>query len=103
MRTYEMMTIFHPELDASAQEESVKKIEKLIKDNSGNIDSVDHWGKKRLAYEINHIKEGQYSIFNFAGTAGTVDEVSRVLKISDDVVRFMIVKRPDKDKEKQGK
>ncbi len=98
MRKYEMMAIIHPELDGDALEKSVEKIEKLIKDNKGKIASVNHWGKKRFAYEINHLKDGSYSIFNFTGEPETIAEVDRVLKISDDIVRFMIVRRTDREK-----
>lgn len=97
MRAYEMMTIIHPDLDSESQEKSVKKIEKLIADNNGQLGSVDHWGKKRFAYEINHLKDGSYSIFNFSGSPETITEMDRVLKISDDVVRFMIVRRSDRE------
>jgi len=98
VRNYELMTILNPELEAEAHEASLKKIETLIADNSGKVDSIDHWGKKRLAYEINHIKDGNYSIFYFKGMPETIKEVDRVLKINDDVIRFMIVKRADKDR-----
>lgn len=96
MRSYEMMAILNPDLETEVHESSLKKIEKLIADNSGQLKSVDNWGKKRLAYEIKHVKEGNYSIFHFQGTAATVKEVDRVLKIDDNVVRFMIVKVPEK-------
>jgi small subunit ribosomal protein S6 len=97
MRAYEMMAIIHPDLDSDTHEKALKKIEKLIEDNQGKIDSVNHWGKKKLAYEINHLKDGSYSIFNFSGAPETIAEVDRVLKISDEVVRFMIVRRPDRE------
>jgi len=98
MRKYEMMAIIHPDLDSDTHDKSVKKIEKLIADNQGTLDSVDHWGKKRFAYEINHLKDGSYSIFSFSGAPETIAEIDRVLKISDDVVRFMIVRRLDREK-----
>ncbi len=98
MRKYEMMAIIHPDLDSASQEKSIDKIEKLIKDNKGKVGSVNHWGKKRFAYEIDHLKDGNYSIFNFSGGPETITEVDRVLKISDDIVRFMIVRRPDREK-----
>ena len=96
MRSYEMMTIINPDLDTDAHESSLNKIEKLISDNAGKVESIDRWGMKKLAYEINHFKEGNYSIYYFSGTPETVKEVDRVLKISDDVVRFMIVKKQQK-------
>lgn len=96
MRSYEMMTILNPDLDTEAHEASLQKIEKLICDNAGKVDSLDRWGKKRLAYAIDHLNDGNYSIFNFSGEPETVKEVDRVLKISEDIMRFMIVKKPDK-------
>lgn len=91
-----MMTILRPDLDTEAHEESLKKIEKLISANAGKVDSIERWGKKRLAFEIDHLNEGNYSVLDFSGTPETVKEVDRVLKISDDIIRFMIVKKPDK-------
>jgi small subunit ribosomal protein S6 len=95
MRNYELMTILHPDLDTEAHDAALKKIEKLIADNGGQVESIEPWGKKRLAYEINHIKDGNYTIINFSGAPETIKEMDRVLKINDEVVRFMIVKKPD--------
>ena len=91
-----MMTILSADLEKEAHEASVDKIQKLISDNKGKVDSIDHWGNKKFAYEINHIKEGNYSIINFSGEPETITELDRVMKISDDVIRFMIVKKPQK-------
>ena len=93
MRSYEMMTILHPDLDTEAHESALKKIEKLITDNDGKVETIDRLGKKRLAYEINHLNDGNYSVIYFDSAPETVKEVDRVLKISDDVVRFMIIKK----------
>ena len=93
MRSYEMMTILSPDLETEAHESSLKKIEKLISDNAGKVESIDRLGKKRMAYEINHLQDGNYSVVYFDGMPETVKEVDRVLKISEDVVRFMIIKK----------
>ena len=98
MRSYELMVIVNPDLETEALESALQKVEKLITDNAGQVESVDRWGKKRLAYEINHIREAQYALFYFTGQPATIKEVDRVLRITDEVMRFMVFKRPDKDK-----
>ncbi len=95
MRNYEMMTIVNPEVDTDAHEAWLTKTEKLISKNSGKVASIDRWGRKRLAYEINHLADGNYSVFYFAGEPETIKEIDRLMKIDDSVLRFMIVKKPE--------
>lgn len=94
MRAYEIMVIARPELDDAALQALSEKITGLITDNGGVVESTDAWKKQRLAYEIKDLREGYYSVINFKGEPRTADELSRVLKITDEVVRFLIV-RPE--------
>ncbi len=94
MRKYEMMVIARPELDEAGLQALSEKITELITGNGGAIESQDAWKKQRLAYEIKDMREGFYSVVNFTGEPRTADELNRVLKITDEVVRFLIV-RPE--------
>lgn len=91
MKNYEAMYIFKVMEDES-KDALITKFNKVIEENSGNVEKVTFWGKKRLAYEINDMSEGLYILVNFEGTAQTTKELDRVLKLSEEVLRHMIVR-----------
>ena len=92
LNSYETIFI----IDASLDEESVKglqeKFTSLIEKN-GTVESVDEWGKRRLAYPIDYKTEGYYVLVNFTAPATLPSELERVMRITDGVVRFMVVKK----------
>lgn len=94
MNKYEVMYIVKP-----AEEEAVEavaaKFESLITNNGGTIDKVDRWGKRRLAYELKDFNEGIYFVVYFTAPAGAVAELERVMKITDEILRHMVVKQED--------
>ncbi len=92
MRKYEIVFILHPELEEDKINETVEKFKSLVVDNGGEITSLDKWGKRKLAYEINHIKEGYYVVSKFNSEPKVTNEIDRVFKISDNVVRHIIVR-----------
>lgn len=71
----------------------VDKINKLIENNGGTVAKIDRWGKKRLAYEIEGNQEGLYVLTAFRGTQDTVKELNRVIKITENVLRHMIIRK----------
>lgn len=93
MREYELMFIIKPdatEEDATALKERLKKI---MADGGGEVtEELPGWGKKRLAYRIEKYTEGVYSVWRFNGLPDTVKELDRVMKISDVLLRHMIVR-----------
>lgn len=93
MRDYEIMYIIKPELDEEAVQAVVDRFNTLIADNGGEVVTADKWGKRKLAYEIRDYREGIYILVNFKGEAGTARELDRVLKITDDILRFMIISK----------
>jgi len=92
------MVILKPDLDSEAHKKVTSKIEALIKKQGGTVKSVNPLGKKKLAYEIKKQKEGVYQLFNFQAEPESVKEVSRVLKLDEDIIRFLLVKQPEKVK-----
>lgn len=93
MRTYEMMFILKPDLTEEVIAESKDRIRKVIEDFSGEFsDEVEGWGKRRLAYPIEDYLEGLYSLWNFKGGADTVQELDRVIKLSDKFLRHIIIR-----------
>lgn len=93
MNSYELLYILNNELADEAKESVIEKLNAVVTGNGGTVDSVDKWGTRRLAYPINYKNEGYYVLVNFTAPATLPDELERVMRITDAVVRFMIVKR----------
>ena len=91
MREYEVMFIVKP-MEEEQTEAVVAKFENLITANGGTINKLDRWGKRRLAYEIQDIQDGYYCLAIFSSEPSVVKELDRVMKITDEVLRHMIVK-----------
>ncbi len=95
MKAYEVLYIIRPDLDDEMLTANVDKFAEVVTTNGGADLSVDKWGKRRLSYEINDHKDGVYILMNFNGEARTVQELERVMKISDNVLRFLTTKKED--------
>jgi small subunit ribosomal protein S6 len=91
---YEILLLLDPELPDERQNEIVTRTRELIERGGGRFDAHDAWGRRKLAYEIDHKPEGAYHLLTFAAEPAGLDEVSRVLKITDGVMRHMAVRRP---------
>jgi small subunit ribosomal protein S6 len=96
MRNYEIIYILKPDFDEEKITEIMGKYSNLIKNNQGEIVSEDKWGKRRLAYEIQDYREGFYILVNFKSEANVPTELDRVMKISDEILRFMIISKDEK-------
>ena len=92
MRKYETIFILHPSLDEEAVKANVEKFKGVIENGGGVIENVDFWGKRKLAYEINKVSEGYYTLVHFTAGPELPKELDRVFRISDAVVRHIIVK-----------
>lgn len=93
MQAYEVMYIIRPDLDEEAIKANVEKFAEVVNANGGADLKVDTWGKRRLAYEVKKFNEGYYILMNFNGEARTVEELERLMKISDAVIRFLTTKK----------
>lgn len=93
MRGYEVMTIHRPELAESDVQSKVKEIEDFLTNRGAAVTGTDLWGKRRFAYEIDHINEGFYSVVSFTSGSEALDDLDRVLTLADDVVRHKIVRQ----------
>jgi small subunit ribosomal protein S6 len=91
MRKYELMFILRPDLEQDAVNAQVEKFAGIIQ-NGGEIVKQEVLGKRRLAYEIQKQREGIYVLYVFHATPDVVKELDRVLRISDEVIRHLIVK-----------
>jgi small subunit ribosomal protein S6 len=91
---YEILVMLDPELPEERQGEILTRAQELVAKQGGVWESQEPWGRRRLAYEIDHKSEGVYNLLTFTSTPETLDEVSRVLKITDGVMRHMATRRP---------
>ena len=97
MKAYELLFIVDPSIDDETRLATSKRIDNVITSQGGKIDNVEEWGKKKLAYEINGLADGDYTLIDFQADPASIAELDRVMRIMDSVVRFMITRREDRD------
>ncbi|AEB07877.1 SSU ribosomal protein S6P [Coriobacterium glomerans PW2] len=97
MKAYELLFFVDPALDVESRAAVMKRIDVAIADGSGKVDNVEEWGKRKLAYEINKLIEGDYTLINFHADPTQIAELDRVLRVTDAVQRHMIVRRDDQE------
>jgi small subunit ribosomal protein S6 len=90
------MYILDPLVEGEERKELIEHFTKLLTDNGAVIEKVDEWGKRRLAYPINFKNDGYYVLVNFSAGSDVPKEIERNLKISDKVMRSMVVKIEEK-------
>jgi small subunit ribosomal protein S6 len=93
LRKYELMVILPPEADDTVVQGAADRISRVLEERGGKIGSVNKWGKRRLAYELNRHSEGVYVVVEFEAEPAAVKELDRVLALADEVVRFKVVVR----------
>ena len=93
MNDYEILLLLDPELPDERQSEIVSRTRETIEQGGGSWNEHQPWGRRRLAYEIDHKPEGAYHLLTFDAAPETLDEVSRVLRITDGVMRHLAVRR----------
>lgn len=93
MRPYETMLVFDTSVDAQSIQVALDRALETIRSNGGQPGNLDRWGKRPLAYEIKKRKEGYYVLVEFEGVNETVNELDRILTLSDELLRFKILRR----------
>ena len=94
MNKYESVIIINPNLESEAIKALVEKFSNLI-NNNGKVDSVEEVGKKKLAYEIKKNKEGYYVVINFEAQPELIKELERIYRITDEVIKFIVVRKDE--------
>jgi small subunit ribosomal protein S6 len=91
-RKYESIYIVKPDLADADVQKIADKFKGVVEDNGGTVEKAAKWDKRKLAYEIGGFREGNYIIMNFEAAGQTPQELSRLMRISDDVIRHRIYK-----------
>jgi small subunit ribosomal protein S6 len=96
MKKYEVMYIIRPNIEDEAKKALVERFNTILTDNGAEIGEAKDWGKRRLAYEINDFRDGYYQLVNVAAEPAAVEEFSRLAKISEDIIRHIVIKQDEK-------
>ncbi len=92
MNKYESVIIVNPNVDEVGIKALEDKFTGLINEN-GKVESVENMGKRKLAYEIKKFNEATYMLFNFEAKPDSITELERVYRITDDIIKFIVVKK----------
>ncbi len=96
MRDYEVLYIVRSDLDDDKVQDIVKRVNSLIGRSGGSTEQTSLWGKRKLAYEVKHQKEGSYVLQDFKVEPDRLPELEAGLKITEEVLRPLIVRKPEK-------
>ena len=96
MRDYEVLYIVRADLDDDKVQDAVKRVNTLIERSGGATERTNLWGKRKLAYDVKHQKEGAYVLQDFRLDPNRVPELEAALKITEEVLRHLIVRKPEK-------
>jgi small subunit ribosomal protein S6 len=95
MRQYEVMYILQPTLSAEEQTALVDRFSELVSSMGGSVEKIDRWERQGLAYEINKFRDGYYVVMHFLGDPALDAEMDRQMKITEPILRHMILRRDE--------
>ena len=93
MNKYELAVVVSAKIEDEERAATIEKVKAYVERFGGNVTNVDEWGKKRLAYEIQKMREGYYYFISFEAEATAPAEIEGRLRIMDNVIRFLVVKQ----------
>ncbi|CAN5310697.1 hypothetical protein BH24GEM2_BH24GEM2_17970 [soil metagenome] len=97
MRDYEVVYIFDPALEDARVNEKLERYHNLVAgDNGGSVTTVDHWGKRQLAYKVDNRDSGYYVVAHFNAPTEVLPEFERALKLDEELLRYLVVLNDDK-------
>ena len=95
MNKYELAVVVSAKIEDDERAQVIEKVKALVERFGGQISDVDEWGKKRLAYEIQKMKEGYYYFIHLESDAETPSEIEQRIRIMDNVIRFLCVRQDE--------
>ena len=87
------MYIIRPNIEDEAKKALVERFNTILADNGAEVEETKEWGKRRLAYEINDLRDGYYMLLQVASQPEAVQEFDRLAKISEDIMRHMVTRK----------
>ena len=102
MRRYELMVILDPDLEERTIAPSLDQFLGVVRQGGGSVEKVDVWGRRRLAYEIDHKTEGYYVVWELTSDGADLEALERSLRLADEVVRHKLVRLPDREAARRG-
>jgi small subunit ribosomal protein S6 len=100
-RDYELGFILNPEVSEEQSSSILERIQQIVNNNDGQVVRINQWGRRRLAYPIEHQRDGFYVFFDMILTPETVSELDRNLKVTEEVLRHIIIRRDPKVVQKE--
>ena len=92
MNSYEVALIIRPEVEEEAQESLIERLSQILTAEGGQVDNVETWGRRRLAYPINKVNEGYYYFIQGQFDSTVLLELDRTAKLSEDIIRHMVIR-----------
>jgi small subunit ribosomal protein S6 len=96
MRRYELMLLFRPDLEDDKLQSAVEKVTRAVVNAGGALTKVSPWGKRRMAYEIQHFREASYFLLHFDIQPSAIREIERGLLISEEILRHLVTVLEDR-------
>ncbi|MFN8532307.1 MAG: 30S ribosomal protein S6 [Dehalococcoidia bacterium] len=96
MPSYEMVYVLRPTIPDDDIDQAIERVGAVVASRGGTIDKTDLWGRRRLAYPLDDHREGIYVLVNFDSESDATHAIERQLKITDDVLRHLVVRRDEK-------
>lgn len=90
MRNYELFVIVHPDLDENNFKAVIEKVSGWVTELGGSVDKLDVWGRRRMAYQINKQREGQYALLHLIMDPNTTEQLERNIRFNESIIRSMI-------------
>lgn len=102
MRLYETLILFSPELSTDNRKEILDNLGQIIANDGGRIAEVDDWGMRELAYPVQKQVRGHYTRLEYVSPGSTVQELERIIRITDGIFKFVTVKLSDEVETEEG-
>ena len=95
MNKYEALYILNADLEEEPRKALIDRFSAIVTDNGGTVESVDEWGKRKLAYLINYLSEGYYVLMKFEAKPELPTELERNFRITDSIIRYLVTRQDD--------
>ena len=102
MKAYELMIIIDNDTEEAGIDQVVDKVSSFVVELGGRIANEDRWGRRRFAYKIDHKSEGIYTVLEFITPSGSLSPLERTLRLADEVVRYKLIRLPEKEAVRRG-